>query len=359
MKKIAFILGTRPEIIKMSPLIKGALHHGLSFFVIHTGQHYSEMMDQVFWDDLSLPEPKYNLGVGSGTHAEQVGKMMMAVEPVLAAERPDFVAVYADLNSSLAGALAAAKIPIPIIQLEAGLRSFDRAMPEEINRLVVDRLAQYFFAPTDVQRRHLLAEGISQNIFVVGNLISDAIAENLPKALARSAILAHLGLTPKQYFLTTVHRPAVVDRKEVYSKILNGLSLLAREFGLPIIYPMHPRSRKNLEAFSLTVPSDVRLIDPLDYFSFLTLLANAKLMLSDSGGLQEEAAILKVPLVTLRENTERQETVILGSNVLSGFEPDAIVGKTREMLKRPTTWQHPYGERVAEKMLVILTGLLH
>jgi len=357
MKKIAFIFGTRPEIIKMSPLIKGAIERGLPFFIIHTGQHYSEIMDKVFWNNLLLPEPKYNLGVGSGTHAEQVGKMMMAIEPVLVAEQPDFVAVYADLNSSIAGALVTAKINIPIIQLEAGLRSFDRSMPEEINRLVADRLAQYFFAPTDAQRQHLLAEGISQNIFVVGNLISDAITENLTKALERSTIIARLGITPKNYFLTTIHRPAVVDRKEVFSKILTGLGLLAQEFGTPVIYPIHPRSRKNLELFSLAVPTGVRPIDPLDYFDFLALSANAKLILSDSGGIQEEAAIMKVPLVTLRENTERQETLTLGSNVLAGFEPDSILTKTQEMLKRPTNWQHPYGERVAEKMLDILTGL--
>ena len=357
MKKIAFIFGTRPEIIKMSPLIKEAERRGLSFFVIHTGQHYSEIMDKVFWKNLELPDPKYNLGVGSGTHAEQVGKMMMAIEPVLIAEKPDFVAVYADLNSSIAGALAAAKLNIPIIQLEAGLRSFDRSMPEEINRLVVDRLAKYYFAPTELQRQHLLNDGVVDGVFVVGNLIADAISENLPKAAAQSSILSRLNISPKNYFLITVHRPAAVDHKEVFSKILSGIGQVADEFHMPIIYPIHPRSRKNLENFSLAIPSGITLIDPLDYFDFLTLSANAKLILSDSGGIQEEAAIMQVPLVTLRENTERQETLTLGSNILAGFELDSIISKTREMLSRASNWQHPYGENVAKQMLDKIVAL--
>ncbi len=358
MKKIAFIFGTRPEIIKMSPLIKGMELRGLPFFVIHTGQHYSTIMDTVFWENLSLPDPKYNLGIGSGTHAEQVGKMMMAIEPVLLEEKPDFVAVYADLNSSIAGALVAAKLNIPIIQLEAGLRSFDRTMPEEINRLVVDRLAHTLFAPTPLQQEHLRAEGIIEGVQMVGNLIVDAITENVIKAAAHSSILSQLELTPKNYFLMTMHRPAVVDHKENFSKVFAGMELIVRKFNLPIIYPIHPRSRKNLATFSLPVPNGVRLIDPLDYFDFLTLSANAKLILSDSGGIQEEAAIMRVPLVTLRKNTERQETLTIGSNILAGFEPTSIVEKAREMLKRPTDWQHPYGEGVSEKMLDILAGLV-
>ncbi|OGH72425.1 MAG: UDP-N-acetylglucosamine 2-epimerase [Candidatus Magasanikbacteria bacterium RIFCSPLOWO2_01_FULL_43_20b] len=353
-KKFCLIFGTRPEIIKMAPFIHEAIKRKINFFVIHTGQHYSEVMDKVFWENLELPDPKYNLGVGSGSHAEQVGKMMIETEKVLQVEKPDYVCVYADLNSSIAGALTAAKMGISIVQLEAGLRSFDRAMPEEVNRLVVDRLAQYFFAPTELQHQHLLAEGISQNIFVVGNLIADVIAKNLSKALDSSAIMGYLALTPKNYFLMTTHRPAVVDKKEVFSKIFTAVGRVANEFNLPVIYPIHPRSRKNLENFSLIVPTDVRLIDPLGYFDFLTLSANAKLILSDSGGIQEEAAIMRVPLVTLRENTERQETLTLGSNILAGFEPIAILEKTQEMLERPANWQHPYGENVAKKMWDVL-----
>ncbi len=358
MKNIAFIFGTRPEIIKMAPLIKEVIRRQLPFFIIHTGQHYSEIMDKVFWENLSLPDPKYNLGVGSGTHAEQVGRMMIAVEPVLKDEKPDFVAVYADLNSSIAGAIAAAKLGIPIIQLEAGLRSFDRGMPEEINRLVVDRLAEQFFAPTPLQKKHLADEGITKGVYVIGNLIADSIAENVQKAEKNSDILDRLGLEKKKYFLATLHRPAAVDNKEVFTNILTGMSRVVEEHGLPLLYPIHPRSRKNLETFGLSVPEGIRLIEPLDYFDFLTLLSNAALVMSDSGGIQEEASIMQVPLVTLRENTERQETITLGSNILAGFDPDSIVEKTRFMLTKDTSWQHPYGHTVAKKMTDILAALL-
>lgn len=348
--RFAIIFGTRPEIIKMAPFIREAKARGRSFFIIHTGQHYSEIMDGVFWKNLELPDPEYNLGVGSGTHAEQVGKMMMGVEKVLAKEMPDYVCVYADLNSSIAGALAAAKLGIPIIQLEAGLRSFDRRMPEEVNRLVVDRLAEWYFAPTELQREHLRREGITENVFVVGNLIADAVTAHTAKAVETSRIMERLGLAKRAFFLTTVHRPYVVDNKERFAGLLTGLGQVAAAHSLPVIYPVHPRSRKNLEHYGLTVPNGIRLIDPLDYFDFLTLQMNARLILSDSGGIQEEAAILGVPLVTLRENTERQETLTLGSNILSGFESAAILEKTNLMMERQPIWKHPYGERVAEKM---------
>lgn len=353
-KKIALIFGTRPEIIKMAPFIHEAIKRQTDFFVIHTGQHYSEVMDKVFWENLDLPLPKYNLGVGSGTHAEQVGKMLIAIEPVLMEERPDFVAVYADLNSSIAGALAAAKLHIPIIQLEAGLRSFDRDMPEEINRLVVDKLSTYLFSPTPLQREHLKNEGITEGVFMVGNLISDAVKDNLPKALAKSHRREELGLEKQKYFLATVHRPSSVDNPENFRKLLIGLGKVSTVYNLPVIYPVHPRSRKNLDLFSLSVPTGVRLIEPMDYFNFLALASEAKLLLSDSGGIQEEAAIMQVPLVTLRENTERQETLALGSNVLAGFDPETILFKVKEMETRPRSWQHPYGDCVASKMWDIL-----
>ncbi len=353
-KRLAILFGTRPEIIKMAPFIKAALARRADFFVIHTGQHYSEIMDKVFWRNLELPDPKYNLGVGSGSHAEQVGKMMMGIEKVLVEERPDLVCVYADLNTSIAGALAAAKLGIPILQLEAGLRSFDRAMPEEINRLVVDRLATHYFAPTELQREHLRREGIVERVHVTGNLIADAVAGALPTALATSDVLARLGLRPKGYALATVHRAGAVDSKGTFGRLLEGLGRVAAENGLPVLYPVHPRSRKNLEAFALPVPDGVRLTEPVDYFDFLTLEANARLILSDSGGIQEEAAILGVPLVTLRENTERQETVTLGSNVIAGYDPARIAAAAKDMLARPAAWRHPYGERVAERMWDIM-----
>lgn len=354
MKKFALIFGTRPEIIKMAPFIKEALARKVNFFIIHTGQHYSEVMDKVFWENLDLPDPKYNLGVGSGSHAEQVGKMMIAIEKVLLEERPDYVCVYADLNSSIAGALASAKLGIPIIQLEAGLRSFDRAMPEEINRLVVDRLAQYLFPPTPLQKEHLKRDGITENAFIVGNLIVDVVSENLPKALQRSSILQKLGLEDNKYFLATIHRAGAVDSRENFSNLLSGLEMVGSYFKLPVIYPIHPRSRKNLELYGLKVGEGLRLMEPLDYFDFLALAQRAKLILSDSGGIQEEAAIMQVPLVTLRENTERQETLAIGSNIIAGYKPERIFACAKEMADKSRNWQHPYGENVAPKMWDVL-----
>lgn len=358
MKKFALIFGTRPEIIKMSPFIKEAEARGLDFFIIHTGQHYSASLDKVFWDNFALPEAKYNLRVGSGTPAEQVGKMMVCIEQVLVKEKPDYVTVYADVNTALAGALVAAKLNIPIIQMEAGLRSFDRSMPEEINRLVVDRLAAHYFAPTELQREHLKKENVTENVFVVGNLIADVVPKILPLALERSTILNRLNLTKGNYFLVTIHRAGAVDIRENFENILAGLALVANEYKLPVIYPIHPHSEKNVVLFGLNIPSGVRLIPPADYFDFLALSANAKLILSDSGGIQEEAAIMRVPLVTVRENTERQETIVLGSNMLAGFDPRQILAAVKEMSARPRNWQHPYGTNVAKKMLDIIEKIM-
>lgn len=359
MKRFAFIFGTRPEIIKMAPFIHEARQRRIDFFIIHTGQHYSDIMDKVFWDNLDLPEPKFNLGVGSGSHAEQVGKTMIQAERVLLNERPDYVCVYADLNSSIAGALAAAKLGIPIIQVEAGLRSFDRTMPEEINRLVVDRLSVIHFAPTPLQREHLLREGVSNNVFVTGNLIADVVKKNLESARRFSRILEKLNLTQGKYFLATIHRAGAVDNPKNFGNLLLGLARTSECYNLPVIYPIHPRSRKNLAVFGLIPNDGVKLIDPVDYFDFLALMTGAKVILSDSGGIQEEAAIMQVPLVTLRENTERQETLVLGSNILAGFDPDKILSKVQEMDARPRDWQHPYGENVAEKMWDILEEKLN
>ncbi|MDO8584858.1 MAG: UDP-N-acetylglucosamine 2-epimerase (non-hydrolyzing) [bacterium] len=354
MTKLALIFGTRPEIIKMSPFIKGLEARERDFFIIHTGQHYSAQMDRVFWENFALPQAAYNLGVGSGTQGLQVGNMMIGIEAVLMKEKPDAVVVYADPNSAIAGALTAAKLNIPIIQLEGGLRSYDRTMPEEINRLVVDRLANYIFAPTKLQRAHLKKEGITKNVFVTGNLIADVVAEMLPRSERESVIHQTLGLEKGKYFLATVHRAGAVDDPKNFSNILAGLGQVAAHFKLPVIYPMHPRAKKNMAEFGLTVPRGVTLIEPAGYFDFLALLAHAKVILTDSGGLQEEGCILHVPVVSLRPNTERQETLALGSNMLSGYEPKSILQKTKLMAKKKPNWRHPYGKNVAKNMLDIL-----
>lgn len=356
-KKFAFLLGTRPEIIKMAPIIKETVKRNIDFFIIHTGQHYSEGMDKIFWENLELDGPKYNLQVGSGTHAEQVGKIMMGLEKVLLDEKPDYIFLYGDLNGSVAGALVASKLNIPIVHLEAGLRSFDRAMPEEINRVVLGCLASVHFAPTPLQVEYLRAEGITKKVHVVGNLIVDVVGEMASRAKQHSTIMQRLSVESGKFFLATIHRAGCVDNPKNFQNVLTGLGTIATQYNLPVIYPIHPRSRKNLESFALNIPTGVQLIEPLDYYDFLALVQEARLILSDSGGIQEEACILHVPLVTLRENTERQETIELGSNILAGYEPKSIVEKTGIMISRPTDWQQPYGGNVAEKILNIMVKL--
>lgn len=350
--KISIVLGTRPEIIKMSPIIRECERLGLDYFVLHTGQHYSYNMDRVFFEQLELPEAKYNLDVGSGSHAEQTGRMLIGIEKVLRREEPDIVLVEGDTNTVLAGALAAVKLGIKVGHVEAGLRSYDRRMPEEINRVLTDHCSDYLFAPTEKSRQILLGEGVAEEkIFVTGNTIVDAVFQNLEISRKTVNILNDLGLDGDEYFVVTVHRQENVDDEKRFRNILQGLEMVHREFGDELIYPIHPRSRKRLEAFGLK-PNGVRLVEPLDYLSFLQLESNAKLVLTDSGGVQEEACILGVPCVTLRDNTERPETLEVGSNVLAGTDPYGIVKKVDFMLNKEKGWPNPFGDGKAGARIV-------
>jgi len=311
-------------------------------------------MDRVFFEQLMLPEAKYKLDAGSGTHAEQTGKILVGAEKVLREERPDAVLVEGDTNTTLAGALAAAKLNIKVGHVEAGLRSYDREMPEEINRVLVDHCSDLLFAPTDRSRRNLLEEGIpEEKVFVTGNTIVDAVYQNLEMAKAKN-VCGILGLDRSHYFLATVHRQENVDNEERFRDILKGLEMVHTEFDVPVVYPIHPRARKRLETINFDL-KHVKLAEPLDYFSFLQLESNARLILTDSGGVQEEACILGVPCVTLRYNTERPETLDVGSNVLAGTNPHEIVGKARLMLNRNTSWENPFGDgRASERIIKIL-----
>ncbi|MGB7532382.1 MAG: UDP-N-acetylglucosamine 2-epimerase (non-hydrolyzing) [Halobacteriota archaeon] len=354
--KICIILGTRPEIIKMSPVIRACEKQGLDYFILHTGQHYSYTMDRVFFEQLELPEAKYNLDVGSGKHGEQTGKILSGVEPVLQKERPDVVLVEGDTNTVLAGALAATKLHIDVGHVEAGLRSYDRRMPEEINRVLTDHCSDYLFAPTETARRILLGEGIPDTkIFVTGNTIVDAVFQNLEIAKDRNNALNDLHLEPKNYFLVTAHRQENVDVKERFKGIISGLELVSDEFGLPVIYPIHPRARKMMNHFGLKA-NGIEFIEPVDYLSFLQLESKAKLVLTDSGGVQEETCILEVPCVTLRDNTERPETLEVGSNMLVGTEPEKIFEGVKLMLERENNWENPFGDGKAGKRIVEILG---
>lgn len=340
---IMIILGTRPEIIKMSPIIRACQEKTSNFSILHTGQHYSYTMDTIFFDDLSLPRPKYNLDVGSGLHGEQTGKMLAGIEKVLIKENPSIVLVQGDTNTVLAGALATAKISIKLGHVEAGLRSFDRTMPEEINRIVADHISDFLFTPTLSATKLLLKEGIpKEKIFCTGNTIVDAVYQNLEIAQLKGDALKRLKLEPKKYMLLTTHRQENVDVKKNLKDILGGMELIYEKYQLPIIFPIHPRTFKKVQEFMLEFPRGTLIIEPLGYLEFLQLEANAKLVLTDSGGLQEESCVLGVPCVTLRENTERPETIDVGSNMLSGCQPERILVATNRMIKK-SKWINPFG----------------
>ena len=354
--KIAVILGTRPEIIKMSPVIRELERRNADFLVIHTGQHYSYNLDRVFFEQLNLPQPGYNLEVGSASHAEQTAKIITGIEKVLQKENPHTILVEGDTNSVLASALAAAKLHIKIGHVEAGLRSYDRQMPEEINRILTDHCSDFLFAPTEKTKSILLSEGIPEhNIFVTGNTIVDAVYQNLAIAREKGNALSVLRLKPKEYFLVTLHRQENVDNRARFTAILEGLDRVATRFQQPVIYPIHPHSRKRMSEFKL-VTENLNLVDPVDYLGFLQLESNARLVLTDSGGVQEETCILGVPCVTLRDNTERPETIEAGSNILAGASPDDILKCTELMLGRKTDWENPFGDGNSGQRIVDILG---
>ena len=355
---IAIILGTRPEIIKMSPVIRACQEAGEDFFILHTGQHYSYGMDRVFFEELALPAPAYNLDVGSGTHASQTGAILAGVERVLSERTPDVVLVQGDTNTVLAGSLAASKIPerrILIGHVEAGLRSFDRRMPEEINRVLTDHLADYLFAPTKDAQRNLRSEGIENGkIFITGNTIVDAVCQNLSLAREKTNVIESLGLEKDHYFLVTLHRQENVDDKARLSRIIEGLVAVREQSGTEMIFPVHPRTAKMIEAFGIET-CGIHLIPPLGFLEFLELEAGARLALTDSGGVQEECCILSVPCVTVRDSTERPETVNVGANVVAGYSAEGIISAADTMLAKRRKWKNPFGDgHSGERILTIL-----
>ena len=352
---LGIILGTRPEIIKMAPIIRLCEEKSVPYYLLHTGQHYSYEMDQTFFRDLELPEPRINLNVGSGTHAEQTASILVGVEKTLQKKDTGVALVQGDTNTVLAGALAASKLHIPVGHVEAGLRSFDRTMPEEINRVVADHLSDFLFAPTEESKSNLLKEGIpEERIHVTGNTVVDAVHQNLSLAKEKSTILKLLSLEPGRYMVVTAHRAENVDNRDRLTGIIEGLGLVAEHLDQPIIYPVHPRTQKMIKEFRLTT-RNLKVIQPLGYLDFLALEAASSLILTDSGGIQEEACILGVPCVTLRENTERPETLQVGSNILVGAEPERILRGALEMSRRKPDWPNPFGDgHSAERIMDII-----
>ena len=340
---ILIVIGTRPEIIKMSPIIRECSRQGLEFSVLHTGQHYSYSMDKIFFEQLDLPSPTYNLDIGSGTQGAQTAAILTGIENVLLKHPPGIVLVQGDTNTVCAGALAASKLHIPVGHVEAGLRSYDRSMPEEINRIVADHVSDQLYAPTENSRQNLLHEGIpAEKITVTGNTVVDAVQQNIRIAHQKVHPLEKLGLEPRNYFLVTAHRAENVDDLIPLVGILTGLKKISEHFEVPLVFPIHPRTQKMIHEFSLSTKG-IRVINPVGYLEFLVLESMASLVLTDSGGVQEESCILKVPCVTLRDNTERPETIDAGSNMLAGTNAEKILEAADRMIDIPRIWNNPFG----------------
>ena len=344
--------------MKMFSLIHELERRKIKHFVIHTGQHYSYVLDKIFFDNLKLKKPDYNLNVGAKSPGSQTGSIIEKMDKILQTKKPSIVLVPGDTHTSLAGAIAARKLDIPIGHVESGLRSYDELMPEEWNRRMIDHCSDFLFTPTNVSRDILLGEGIPRSkIFVTGNTIVDAVLQNL-KYVKNSNIIERLGLASGNYFLTSIHRKENVTNYTRFKNLIEGLKLLNKKIGIPVVFPIHPRSKKMAEKYKIDF-GKIRLIKPVDYFDFLKLETNAKVVLTDSGGVQEETCILKVPCVTLRYNTERPESVHVGANIIAGTEPNSVLRCTKAMIKRKRNWKNPFGDgKTAEKIIDIISKKL-
>jgi UDP-N-acetylglucosamine 2-epimerase (non-hydrolysing) len=338
--RIASVVGVRPQFVKASVVSK-ELRKNNEEVLIHTGQHYDYEMDKIFFEELNIPEPDYYLGVGSGSHGRQTGEMLRKIEEILLSEKPDLVLTYGDTNSTLAGALAASKLGIKNAHIESGLRSFDRSMPEEINRILTDHCSDILFCPTKNAVDNLKREGITENVFLTGDVMVDSLLFNKELAEARSSILSDLNLKSKDYLVATIHRASNTDNKENLQNIVEAF----QELNENIVFPIHPRTEKLLKNYGLydSLNSSVILTEPLGFLDFIKLMNHAKMILTDSGGVQKEAYILQVPCVTLRDNTEWVETIEDGWNVLVGCNKNNIVKTVEGFNSLENTHRNRYG----------------
>lgn len=388
--KWILVAGARPNFMKIAPLIKeierynaaqGGAKQKITPVLVHTGQHYDDGLSKVFFDELNIPKPDINLGVGSGNHGEQTGKIMIAFEKVVIKNKPDLVILVGDVNSTIACALVSAKLNIPVAHVEAGLRSFDRSMPEEINRILTDQISDFLFTPSKDANENLLKEGIpSKKIFFVGNIMVDSLMSILPyikksKIFSRLNSILPQGNFGQEYALLTLHRPSNVDNKKILSRELNCISKISKE--IPILFPVHPRTKKQIQTFGLQekinwLNEEFQLLNrlnknhiyglpPLGYLDFMALMQSAKMVFTDSGGIQEESTVIGVPCITLRENTERPVTLHQGTNILAGTDPDKIkkafvyaISKNRIKTKIPELWDG----KTAKRIVNVLTNRL-
>jgi UDP-N-acetylglucosamine 2-epimerase (non-hydrolysing) len=380
--KWILIAGARPNFMKIAPLIKEinrynakqkTMRKKIAPVLVHTGQHYDEGLSKIFFDELDIPKPDVNLGIGSGSHGEQTGKVMIAFEKVIVRHKPNLVVVVGDVNSTLACALVSAKLCIPVAHVEAGLRSFDKSMPEEINRILTDRISDFLFTPSKDANENLLNEGIpSEKIFFVGNIMVDSLMSILPYIKKSQIFLRLDGVlsqkeTGQKYALLTLHRPSNVDNKKILNRELNCLNEISKE--IPILFPVHPRTKKQIQIFGLDnkinwlnekfqllnrlSKTHIYGLPPLGYLDFMALMNRAKVVFTDSGGIQEESTVMGIPCITLRENTERPVTLQHGTNILVGTDPDKIkhafvyaISKNLVKTKIPELWDGKTARRI-------------
>jgi UDP-N-acetylglucosamine 2-epimerase (non-hydrolysing) len=357
MKRILNVVGARPNFMKIAPIqrIMQKMSNIFEPILVHTGQHYDERMSKLFFEDLELPKPDIYLGVGSGTHAEQTAKIMIEFEKICETNKPDLVVVVGDVNSTAACSMVASKMWIPIAHVEAGLRSFDRKMPEEINRIITDSLSEYLFVTEKSGITNLVNEGIAQTkIHFVGNVMIDSLVYYLRKDNP-SPILNEMNLKPKDYVLVTLHRPSNVDNPDNFTKIISAFKEIQKD--IQIVFPIHPRTQKNIEKFGLKEEinkfENLKLIQPVGYIDFMKLMVNCGFVMTDSGGIQEETTYLGIPCLTLRENTERPSTVEIGTNTIVGNDTEKITGLAEKIVagswkqgEIPELWDGQTAERI-------------
>jgi UDP-N-acetylglucosamine 2-epimerase len=359
--KVVTVIGARPQFVKAAVVSRAVAAHNarsaddarIAEVILHTGQHYDDQMSGVFFRELGIPDPAYHLGVGSGTHGEQTGKMLVGIEVVLFQEKPDCVLVYGDTNSTLAGGLAASKLHIPVVHVEAGLRSYNAAMPEEINRVLVDHLSSLLLCPTSRSRKNLSYEGLDKGVHVVGDVMYDSLLCHVDSVKDNIHLLERFGIKPGDYGLATIHRAENTSEPEILKDLIHAFVLV----GLPIVMPLHPRSRGVLnKASGWSIPNTVRLVDPLSYHDMLVLEKHARIILTDSGGVQKEAFMMRIPCVTLRNETEWVETLEGGWNRLAGTNPESVVAAAHAALKeRPQAHAAVYGDgHAAERIVNVL-----
>jgi len=344
--RVLSVVGARPQFVKAALLSEQFAADGVEEIVVHTGQHYDREMSGIFFEEFRLPKPRYELNVGSAGHGVQTGEMLKRLEPVVEAERPDWLLVYGDTNTTLAGALTGAKLHVRVAHVEAGLRSFNRTMPEEINRIVADHVADLLLVPNEQSARQLASEGVVEGVVVVGDLMVDLATKMAASLPAHPAVLNRFEVQPRSYGVATVHRASNTDDPETFARILAGL----RAVDMPVVFPVHPRTREIAEAAGAGKGDNIIVCEPLPYAEMIALVSRAAALFTDSGGLQKEAFVLKVPCVTLREETEWLETLEDGWNVLAGSDPEKIAKSARRLM--PLRQGQPYGDGHAAQNIV-------